>query len=287
MNAYDALESRANASGGGMSLFTGAQKSEDQKMRDFGRALGGMAVEQDDGAGEEAAEAQDVVEVAEAEAGDAAAPSSLNEQDRAALAADGWSDAEIAEMPREMAIRAASRAQERARRDRPSAEGSGQQGAQASGLDLDSLEAELKEDLGAKTTKILMDRLVRPMAQSHQGVAASAAQARVEQAVQANIRLYPELARAGVRQAAVEAAVRMQRAGESDAQTLRRALVDLYGDRKAEARAQTGQQMSPPGRSAAKPQKPTRDQANIAALKAFEKNGDRAGAVRVRKQLGY
>lgn len=275
MNLVETMEMKT-AGSQGFSIFEPAKgKTEAQKMADFARVTGGEPIA-DAGDDEQILETAGAIEQQEEVDTDLDAAQS-------SLAANGWSADELSTLPREAVLKMASKMRP-AQVPEPVQE---QAPVIDADIDLEGLERSLEGEIGKKATRLLMDGLAKPLAAKASASAASSAQVRIEAAVQQNIRLYPELARESVRRAAVEAAVRTPRKGETDAQALRRALVDLYGDRKAEMRAQTSQQMSAPGRPASRPAKPTRDQANIAALAQLEKTGSRTAALEVKRKLGF
>jgi hypothetical protein len=298
MNLVDQMEGRTGG-GQGFSIFDAARatahKTEEQKIRDFNRAVNGEAVgESQDDAAMLAAAGADEPEIEETEGAPEGGvlgqgmDSDGADQDldiaRTALAADGWSLSEIQSLPRAAVMKMAERVQ---RERSPQTPSNQPETVAATGIDLEGLERELESEVGKKATKTLMERLVRPLVSQTNAVASQNAQQRVEAVVSQNLKLYPELKGEVARRAVVDAAVRGARQGESDAVAFRRALVALYGDRKAEARQQTQYQMTQPGRPSARPSKPTRDQANIAALHTWEKTGSRDAALNTKKRLGH
>lgn len=231
MDALTQLETRG---GKGRSIFENANLPEQQRIENFSRALGGG------GAGG--------VDVADA-----------SEQDAIDIAAG--------EVEQEHDAGDAGDAQEQPTLKQGAEQASRDDGVPTPSIDLENLERTLAADVGKKAAKTLVDQIARPLAQQVGGVAAQAAQARVERLAAKHGAVYPELKRQAALTAVVQAAVALQQKGDTDEVAFKRGLTAIYGDRKREMRSQVTQQMSSPQRGTGDvPVKATREQADIAAL---------------------
>lgn len=165
------------------------------------------------------------------------------------------------------------------------------QQAPASAIDLESIRAELEADIGKKATKTLMDKVIRPLTEQASGVAAQTAQVRVDRLVQKFGGVYSEIKRPAALQAAVSLAqARQQQTGESDEKAFGWSLNQIYGDRKAEMRAQVAGQITSPTRMTTDGRKPvTNLDASRAAFMEYERlGGGQAGlqgAMALKKRL--
>lgn len=165
------------------------------------------------------------------------------------------------------------------------------QQAPAAAFDLESVRAELEADIGKKATKTLMDKVIRPLTEQVSGVATQTAHVRVDRLVQKFGGVFPELKRPAALQAAIAVAqTRQQKTGESDEKAMGWSLAQIYGDRKAEMRAQVAGQITSPTRMTTDGRKPvTNLDASRAAFMEYERlGGGQAGlqgAMALKKRL--
>lgn len=142
------------------------------------------------------------------------------------------------------------------------------------------------EGLTEKAADLLIERYAKPAEQARQQSAQEiqrSMQAREQAQVDRFIKVYPELKNAAARRAVL--ATVTVRQGESDTAAYRRALVGVYGNRAQEMRNEVEYQMSAPARGAETPTKVTKDQANIAAIKEFQRTGSHAAAAALKQRL--
>lgn len=167
-----------------------------------------------------------------------------------------------------------------------SSDASRTQGMASPSVDLENVERLLGQDIGKKAAKTITDNVVRPLAQQVGETARQTAQVRIERVKSKFERMYPELKRKAALDAVVQSSISQAKPGESDEVAFKRGLTSIYGDRKREARDQTSQQMSSPsGRSADRPAKYTREQADMAAITHYQKTGDLAGSRALKDRL--
>jgi hypothetical protein len=211
---------------------------------------------------------------AESEPAPAAAPAPA-EADIAALRAAGWSDADLQGISPEAAARHALR--EIGRREPARVERADES------LDPDGLEAQLAEELGSKTAKKLAP-LLRGITERQAALERGVRDSSLAGLRDAHAGQYPELARPEVERAVLAIA-----GPAPSREQYGRALRVLYGtrqapDERAEARAQVSGQMTGGRRGPAPARDP--EAANRAAWAEFQKTGDAARAIDVRRRLG-
>lgn len=106
-----------------------------------------------------------------------------------------------------------------------------------------------------------------------------------QQMIGKHVKVYSELQKPSVVRTVASLAAEIQRPGESDDSAFGRALVEVYGDRRAETKRQVDGQMSPVRRTEKTTKPMTADAANIAAFDAYLKTGSVAQAQKLRGDL--
>lgn len=147
--------------------------------------------------------------------------------------------------------------------------------------DLADIEADLVEEFGKKSAKKLMDRIVRPMRETQR----ASINGRVERVQEQFSRAYPEIKNPDALNAAVSIAARQRKPGDTDAVAFRRALVTLWGDRKAQARSQLEGQLSSPVKAGDKRPPISKDEATEAYFNTVTRTGSRGKAQRAFREL--
>lgn len=248
-DALSQMEHRANTSRG-RSIFENANLTQQERQRNFARALGVEGNDQ----GVEVKDENEEQEVEETEE---------EEQE--------GQEADQEENPTE---------------SEETSNASGAEGMAFPSVDPENVERQLAGTIGKKAAKDITDTIVRPLAQQADRVAQQTAQVRIERVKEKFVKMYPELKRKEALNAVVQSAIRTAKPGESDEAAFRRGLINVYGDRRAEMRSQVANQMSSPsGRSQDRSQKYTREEADLAALTHYQKTGDLAGARALKDRL--
>lgn len=147
--------------------------------------------------------------------------------------------------------------------------------------DYADIEASLTEEFGKKSAKKLIETIVKPLMATQ----AASNQERISAVRERFSGAYPEIKKPEVLRAAVGLAAQLRKPGDDDATAFRRAVVTLYGDRRAQTRAQLNGQLSSPVKPGDKPKPITKDQAREAYFDTYQRTGSREKAQRAFNEL--